>query len=117
MGRVTTNTLLQARWSRSTGPQFVEAARNLAEKTIQQAGKTTEERIEFMAMKVVCRPLKAAEVKIVQKTFNGLHAYYQTHEADARKLIAVGETKADPTLEPAMLASWTMVANQLFNLG
>ena len=34
----------------------------------------------------------------------------------AKKLIAVGESKADPTLDPSELAAWTMLANQLMNL-
>ena len=33
-----------------------------------------------------------------------------------RKLIAVGESKADPTLDPPTLAAWTMLANELMNL-
>jgi hypothetical protein len=35
---------------------------------------------------------------------------------DAQKLIAEGESKADPKLEPATLAAWTMLANELMNL-
>ena len=31
-------------------------------------------------------------------------------------LIAVGETKPDPKLDPTALASWTMVCNEMMNL-
>ena len=33
-----------------------------------------------------------------------------------KKLIAYGESKADPKLKPVDLATWTLVANLLFNL-
>lgn len=35
---------------------------------------------------------------------------------EAKKLIAVGESQADPKLEPSLLAARTMVVNQLMNL-
>ena len=35
---------------------------------------------------------------------------------DAKKLIAFGESKADPKLDASELAAWTMLANQLMNL-
>jgi hypothetical protein len=34
----------------------------------------------------------------------------------AQALIAVGETKADPALNPNELAAWTLVANLVLNL-
>ena len=30
--------------------------------------------------------------------------------------MAVGESKADPALDPPTLAAWTMLANELMNL-
>ena len=33
-----------------------------------------------------------------------------------RALIAVGESKPDLTLDPPVLAAWTMLANELMNL-
>jgi hypothetical protein len=115
VSRERTNTPLQALVTLND-PQYVEAARHLAQITLQQAGNTTEARIAFMGKKVLCRPLKAKEVQVIQKTYDKLHGYYQKNVENARKLIAVGESKADPALEPAQLAAWTMVANQMFNL-
>ncbi len=43
-------------------------------------------------------------------------AYYKAHSDEAKKLIAIGDSKADPTVEPAALAAWTMTANELLNL-
>ena len=39
-----------------------------------------------------------------------------SHPDDARHLLSVGESKADPSLDPATLAAWTMLANELMNL-
>ena len=36
--------------------------------------------------------------------------------AEAQKLVAVGETKPDPTLDPVELAAWTMIGNLILNL-
>jgi hypothetical protein len=45
-----------------------------------------------------------------------LRTAYAANEADARALVAVGDSKADPSIPPVELAAWTMLANQLFNL-
>ena len=42
--------------------------------------------------------------------------YYAAHAEDAKKLIAVGESKPDAALDAGELAAWTMLANELMNL-
>lgn len=69
-----------------------------------------------MARRLLARPLSAEEAKLVQANLNDLLAYYKDHAEDAKKLIAVGESKADPNLDVATLAAWTMTANELMNL-
>jgi hypothetical protein len=97
-------------------PQFVEAARNLAEATLKQGGPTPEERVDFMAERVLCRPLRSDERQVVRVTVDDLLRHYQSHADEAGKLIAVGESKADAALDRPGLAAWTMLANQLMNL-
>jgi hypothetical protein len=75
-----------------------------------------EGRIDFMAKRLLCRPFRADESKIVQKSLGALLAYYEAHPDDARKLINVGESRADATMDMPALAAWTMLANQLLNL-
>ena len=69
-----------------------------------------------MAQRLLARPLRAEETKVVQASLDDLLAYYKAHADDAKKLIAVGESKADPALDAATLAAWTMLANELMNL-
>jgi hypothetical protein len=69
-----------------------------------------------MARRLLARPFRSEETKVVTKVFTDLLGYYKARPENAKKLLAVGESKADPALDPATLAAWTMVANQLLNL-
>jgi hypothetical protein len=55
-------------------------------------------------------------VSVLQRSLGDLLTYYQGHADDARKLIAVGESRPDAALDAPTLAAWTMLANELFNL-
>ena len=62
------------------------------------------------------RSLTPEEMKIVEPIYNDLYVHYNRSPEDAKKLIAFGESKADPSLDVAYLAAYTMVVNQLLNL-
>jgi hypothetical protein len=113
--RERTNTPLQALVTLND-PQFVEAARHLAQTALEEGGAKLEGRLDVMAKRLLARPLRAAEVKVVRQTLADLVDHYKQNPADAKKLIAVGESKADPKLDVPTLAAWTMLANQLMNL-
>jgi hypothetical protein len=112
--RERTNTPLQALVTLND-PQFIEAARVLAQNAMKGAGEDAA-RIDFIARRVLCRPLNDKELPIVQQIQKDLLAHYKTKAEDAKALIAVGESKPDAALEPATLAAWTMVCNELLNL-
>ncbi len=97
-------------------PQFIEAARNLAERTLKDGGAQDTARIDFMAERLIARRLSAAEKRIVGSGLKDLIAHYKSSPKDAEALVAVGESKADTTLDKPTLAAFTMVANQLMNL-
>jgi hypothetical protein len=97
-------------------PQFVEAARALAQAALQSCSGRTEERIDFVARRLLARPLRIGEKTVAAQSLRGLLTYYQSHSDDASKLLRVGESKADPTLDPVTLAAWTMLTNELMNL-
>ncbi|HEV3256952.1 MAG TPA: DUF1553 domain-containing protein [Gemmataceae bacterium] len=110
-----TNTPLQALVTLND-PQFVEAARHLGQTTLAEGGKEVDGRIDFMARRLLARPFRARERKVVRATLDDLLGYYKAHPDDAKKLIAVGESESDPALDVPTLAAWTMLANQLMNL-
>jgi hypothetical protein len=109
-----TNTPMQALLTLND-VQFVEAARVLAEKALKSAGDDAK-RIDFVARRLLARPLTAEEAKIVAANLGDLRAGYRTRPWAAAKLIAYGETKADAKLDAAELAAWTMLVNELLNL-
>jgi hypothetical protein len=113
--RERTNTPLQA-LATLNDPTFVEAARNLAQLALTKGGATEIERLQFISARIFARPLTAAELLVVQNSLKDLSAYYAGHADDAKQLIAFGDSKADPALNPSELAAWTMLANELFNL-
>jgi hypothetical protein len=78
------------------------------------AGRPTS--IDAMARRLLARPLRPEEKAVVRATLDDLLAFYKDHAEDANKLIAVGESKPDPALDPAELAGWTVIANQMMNL-
>jgi mono/diheme cytochrome c family protein len=113
--RERTNTPLQALVTLND-PQYIEAARVLAQKTIKEGGVRDEEKIDFIARRLLSRPMRPEEMKVCQESLAELLASYKTKLQDAQKLIAVGESKADATIDPTILAGWTMFINELMNL-
>ncbi|MFO0906624.1 MAG: DUF1553 domain-containing protein [Pirellulales bacterium] len=113
--RERTNTPLQALVTLND-TQFVEAARHLAQRTLLEGGVHDDARLDFLARRLVARPLRTEELPIVRQSLADLRAYYAAHVPDAQTLITVGESKADASLAPPELAAWTMLANELFNL-
>jgi hypothetical protein len=113
--RERTNTPLQALVTLND-PQFIEAARHLAQTTLKEGGDKEDGRIDFMARRLLCRPLRAEEVKIVRESLHDLLSHYKARGEDAKKLLSVGEAKVDPALDAATLAALTMLANEMMNL-
>jgi hypothetical protein len=114
MLRERTNTPLQALLTMND-PQFVEAARHLAQRAIQ-AQADAEQRINFIAERLLARPLTAEELAIVRTSAKAFGDHYATHADEAAKLIDVGDSEPEKAIPAADLAAWTMVANQLMNL-
>jgi hypothetical protein len=65
---------------------------------------------------VTSRQPDAAEAQIIANVLAVHRARFAKDAESAKKLIAFGESKADPKLKPVDLAAWTLVANLLLNL-
>jgi uncharacterized protein DUF1553/concanavalin A-like lectin/glucanase superfamily protein len=110
-----TNTPMQALVTMND-PQFVEAARVLAQHAMQASRDDVDAAIDFMTVRVLARAFTPAERKIVRGAFADFLAHYDANTAAAARLLAVGEFPADQSLSASKLAALTMVANQIFSL-
>ncbi len=113
--RERTNTPLQALVTLND-PQFVEAARILAQRAILASGADVNARLEFISRQLLSRGLRPEEVVIVAKSLEEIQSYYSQAPDDATKLIHFGATPPDETIPATELAAWTMLVNELMNL-
>lgn len=96
------------------GPQFVEAARKLAEKLIVRHGDNSQQiAIDLFRMLTSRRP-STDELEVVLRLFEKQQAEFADNETAAEELIAVGDSESD-TKQSARLAAWTTVASTLMN--
>jgi transcription elongation GreA/GreB family factor len=112
--RERTNTPLQALLTMN-GPEFFEAARALAENAMSEA-RGLEPRLDYMAARLLARPLDEAERTISRAAFQDYLRFYDSHPGEAAKATAVGASEPDARLDKTELAALTMLANQLMNL-
>lgn len=115
MRRERTNTPLQALLLMND-PQYVEAARALAQRILREGGSTAKERVGFGFSLVTGRPANPRELRALERAQAAHLEEFRARPGDAKKLIAVGETPPDTTLDAVELASWTLIANLLLNL-
>ncbi|MCC7064352.1 MAG: DUF1553 domain-containing protein, partial [Planctomycetes bacterium] len=110
--RERTNTPLQALVTLND-PQFVEAARVLAEQVllVPRDGRVAE-----AGRRILLRPFTATEAALVQDSHTRLLAHYRAHGEDAKALLGVGERRPDAGLDPVEVAAMTMLCNALLNL-
>ena len=116
--RLRSNTPLQALTSLNE-PQFVEAAQALARKSVNEGGKTDDQRIAFAFRQVLSRLPQAEELKALRRLLNQQRARIAEGWLNAAEM-AVG--KSEPVtglpsgVTPATLAAHTAVARALLNL-
>jgi hypothetical protein len=97
-------------------PTYVEAARNLAARIIQEADGAVEDRLKWVWRQVLVRPPSAEELRAVRQVFEKHHAEYLSVPDQARALVDVGQVDVPEGVALADLAAWTSVARILLNL-
>ena len=118
--RERTNTPLQALVTLND-VQHIEAARHLAQTILLVEFKTDAEdggtgfQLDDIGKSLLSRPFRAEEQIVLKKSLAELLAYYKAHPDDAKQLITFGESKPDASLDPATLAAWTMLTNEVMN--
>jgi hypothetical protein len=114
--REKTNTPLQA-LVLLNDPQFIEAARVLAERCFREGGESAEERLAYAFRLSTSRRAKPAELKVLLAEYHERLNEFRTNPAAARDYIAGGGARpAVADIAPAELAACAAVVSLILNL-
>lgn len=113
--RAVTNTPLQA-LVLLNDPTYVEASRALAERTLRNGGKSDQARIDFAFKLATARTPDPQERAVLLSSLKEFRSTYSQEDANAKKLLSVGESKVDSNVPPRELAAWTTVSSMILNL-
>jgi len=113
--RETTTTPLQA-LVLLNDPQFVEAARVLAEHLLKQCGEDPAECIRRGFRLTTGRQPKPREQSLLEQLYQEQLKHFQADPAAAEQYLKTGEHPLDKALPPQQLAATAVVASALMNL-
>jgi hypothetical protein len=97
-------------------PQYVEAARVLAERVLREGGRSPAERARYAFRRVTSRSPTESELARLTDLYAAERARLAGAPAAARALRRTGARPPDDTLDPVEAAAWTMVASTILNL-
>jgi hypothetical protein len=113
--RSRTNTPLQALVTMND-PQFVEAARALAQAGLQDGGSSVEQQIVFIFRRAAgVRPTTGVQA-ILMEAFQEELERFKTDADIANRFLSIGESKRDESLDAATHAAMTVVTSMILNL-
>jgi hypothetical protein len=112
--RQSTSTPLQA-LALLNDPQITEAARLISQRMLKEGGATPEDRVVWAFRLVTDRAPTDRERTVLLELYNEQRELFASDKAAATKLLSVGETKADASLDPPELAAGTVLAEALLN--
>ena len=96
--------------------QHVEAARALATRALASGPADDAARIDWLFRTVIARAADSAEMAVVAEELATHRSRYAADPDAAKRLVAVGESKAPENLPAEELAAWTLLSNMLLNL-
>ena len=96
-------------------PQFIEAARVLAEKLIQQHPGSVEARIQTAFRLLTSRAPTERETAILLRLYKDQQSRFTTTPANATALLTVGDSPRNDKLNPADHAATTVVIQTLMS--
>jgi mono/diheme cytochrome c family protein len=108
-----TNTPLHA-LATLNDPTYVEAARALAERVLKETGDAA--RLDLAFRRVLARSPKEPERRVLLSGLRRLRGEFAARPEDAKKLLKVGESKRDESLDPVEHAAWTSLCLAILNL-
>ena len=113
--RSRTNTPLQS-LALMNDVTFVEAARVLAQRVMQQVDGDTESRLTRVFREATARQPSPLELQVLMKGWQHYLNEFQQRPEDAQRLVSTGEFGVDTGLDSVQLAAYTAVASMVLNL-
>ncbi|MFG0333581.1 MAG: DUF1553 domain-containing protein, partial [Maioricimonas sp. JB049] len=96
-------------------PTFVEAARVLAVRVLEQEGDDAS-RIRWLWREVLSRTARSEEVAVLANLLSANRSTYEGDEVAAAELLEVGLAPAPADVPAIELASWTAVCRAILSL-
>jgi len=112
--RQSTSTPLQA-LALLNDVQLVETARLLGQRMLNEGGVNTDAQLAWIFRTATTRSASAKELSVLKKLFAEQRELFARDEEAAKRLLALGEAKADGQLSAIDLAAATIVAETLLN--
>jgi hypothetical protein len=97
-------------------PVFVEAARVLAERILNEGGSSAEERIAFAYRQALQRTPRPEETALLSALYQNHLAEYQQDREAASALTKSGQDPVSESIDVTELAAWTSVTRTILNL-
>ena len=97
-------------------PQFVEAARKLAERIIKEGGSSDESRTNWAYREVLGKSATPAQLTILLALVTEQRGFFKSKSSNAESLLKIGESKFDTALDPIEAATFASLAQSLLNL-
>jgi hypothetical protein len=96
--------------------QWVEAARALAERVIEQGGQQPGQRINLMSRILLAHDPPPQMAAVLEGSLAQMEKHYAADPKAAQALVGEGERKYHASIPATELAAWTMVASEMLNL-
>jgi hypothetical protein len=97
-------------------PQYVEAARVLAERALRHGGASNDDRARHVFRRVTSRAPSPTELSSLTALYRDARVRFAGDRPAALALRRAGEQAIDTTLEPVEVAAWTVVTSTILNL-
>ena len=97
-------------------PQFVEAARHIAERAFREGETTMPDRYAYAFRLVAGRYPTDRELQIMERLYSEQYAIFSDNAEQAISLLDVGDSARDLTLPHTEVAALTMVTSTLLSL-
>jgi hypothetical protein len=96
-------------------PQYVEAARALAQRATHEGGSTLADRATFIVRTLCGRRPSDRELLALEALYREQYDEFCSGPSDAQKFLAIGDAPRDASIDPAECAALTMLCQAVMN--